>query len=74
MSAISHTSVNYPFTSAHVCDTYALLDPVLNVPELFWSEIGKMATLDRQLRFSLLHQLMAGLLSPMQTPSAAFPH
>ena len=30
---------------------------------LFWSEIGMMATLDWQPRFSLLYQLMAGLLS-----------
>ena len=30
---------------------------------LFWSEIGKMVTLDGQPRFSLLHRLMAGLLS-----------
>ena len=45
---------------------------------LFWSEIGKMATLDGQPRFSLLHQLMAGFLSipvsPTQTPSVAFPY
>ena len=30
---------------------------------MFWSEIGKMTTLDGQPRFRLLHQLMAGLLS-----------
>ncbi len=29
---------------------------------LFWSEVKKMTTLDGQLRFNLLHQLMAGLL------------
>ena len=30
---------------------------------LFWSEIKKMTTLDGQPRFTLLHQLMTGLLS-----------
>ena len=30
---------------------------------LFWSEVGKMTTLDGQPRFKLLHKLMAGLLS-----------
>ena len=30
---------------------------------LFWSEVGKMTTLDGQLHFKHLHNLVAGLLS-----------
>ena len=30
---------------------------------LFWTEVGKMTTLDGQPRFKLLHKIMAGLLS-----------
>ena len=37
---------------------------------LFWSEVKKMTTLDRQPRFNLLHQLMAGLSIPVSNANS----